>query len=71
MVDAHAGIFFAAEKNGMNQRMVQVALVVADYDEAIRYYVGVLGFELIEDTAMSETKRWVVVKPKGTGIFTL
>lgn len=55
----------------MNQRLVQVALVVADYDEAIRFYTDVLGFQLVEDTPMSETKRWVVVKPKGEGIFTL
>ena len=55
----------------MNQRLVQMALVVADYDEAIRFYTGVLGFELVEDTQMSETKRWVVVKPKGAGVFSL
>jgi len=55
----------------MNQRIVQIALVVNDYDEAIRYYTGVLGFELIEDTPMSETKRWVVIKPKGNGIFSI
>jgi catechol 2,3-dioxygenase-like lactoylglutathione lyase family enzyme len=55
----------------MNQRIVQVALVVNDYDEAIRFYTGILGFELVEDTTMSETKRWVVVKPKGGGIFSI
>ena len=55
----------------MNQRIVQVALVVNDYDEAIRFYTEVLGFELVEDTPMSETKRWVVVKPKGEGMFSL
>jgi uncharacterized glyoxalase superfamily protein PhnB len=48
-----------------------VALVVLEYDEAIRYYTNVLDFELVEDTPMSETKRWVVVKPKGDGMFTL
>lgn len=55
----------------MNQRLVQLALVVNDYDEAIRYYTGILGFELVEDKPMSETKRWVVVKPNGSGIFSL
>lgn len=55
----------------MNQRIVQVALVVADYDEAIRFYTSVLNFDLLEDEAMSETKRWVVLKPKGDGIFSL
>lgn len=42
-----------------------LALLVRDYDEAIAYYAGVLGFDLVEDTKMSETKRWVVVRPKG------
>lgn len=51
----------------MNQRIVQFALVVRDYDEAIRFYTQVLGFDLIEDTALSETKRWVLVAPKGDG----
>lgn len=51
----------------MNQQLVQLTLVVNDYDDAIAYYTEVLGFDLVEDTAMSETKRWVVVKPKGKG----
>lgn len=55
----------------MNQRLVQVSLVVNDYDEAIAFYTSVLGFELVEDTHMSETKRWVVVKPRGEGLFSL
>jgi catechol 2,3-dioxygenase-like lactoylglutathione lyase family enzyme len=41
--------------------------VVPDYDEAIAFYCGALGFELIEDTQLSETKRWVRVAPKGGG----
>jgi uncharacterized glyoxalase superfamily protein PhnB len=55
----------------MNQRIVQLALVVKDYDEAISFYTQKLGFELVEDTVMSETKRWVVVKPKGEGSCSL
>ena len=51
----------------MNQRIVQISLVVKDYDEAIDFYTKKLGFELVEDTRLSETKRWVVVKPKGKG----
>lgn len=51
----------------MNQRLIQIALVVADYDEAIAYYTEVLGFDLIEDTALSPQKRWVVVSPRGEG----
>jgi catechol 2,3-dioxygenase-like lactoylglutathione lyase family enzyme len=55
----------------MNQRIVQLALVVRDYDEAIAFYTQKLGFDLIEDTKLSETKRWVVVKPKGEGTCSL
>lgn len=47
--------------------IAQIALLVRDYDEAIQFYCEVLGFELLEDTPQSETKRWVVVKPKGEG----
>ncbi len=47
----------------MHQYIAHIALVVDDYDEAIRYYRNILGFELMEDTVMSETKRWVVMKP--------
>ena len=48
------------------QSLAQIALVVREYDEAIRFYVGLLGFELIEDTPIVEQKkRWVVVAPQG------
>lgn len=40
----------------------QLTLVVRDYDEAIEFYVGVLGFELVEDTALGDGKRWVRVR---------
>jgi catechol 2,3-dioxygenase-like lactoylglutathione lyase family enzyme len=40
-----------------------ITVVVDDYDTAIDYYTTALGFTLIEDTKMSETKRWVVVAP--------
>jgi len=50
----------------MNQRLAQLALVVRDYDEAINFYTKKLHFRLIEDTKLSETKRWVVVRPPGT-----
>jgi uncharacterized glyoxalase superfamily protein PhnB len=59
------GIFFTFD--AMNVQLVQLSLVVKDYDEAITYYTQKLGFELLEDTTLSETKRWVVVKPKGEG----
>ena len=49
------------------QTIGQLALVVRDYDEAIRFYVDVLGFALIEDTAIpAQGKRWVVVAPPGS-----
>jgi catechol 2,3-dioxygenase-like lactoylglutathione lyase family enzyme len=41
-----------------------VTVVVRDYDEAISFYVGVLGFQLIEDTPLDKGKRWVVVGPR-------
>jgi catechol 2,3-dioxygenase-like lactoylglutathione lyase family enzyme len=49
----------------MPQYIAQIAIVVRDYDEAIQYYTRILNFELIEDTTLSDTKRWVVVQPKG------
>lgn len=49
----------------MKQQIVQIALVVRDYDEAIKFYTEVMKFDLIEDTQQSESKRWVVVAPKG------
>jgi catechol 2,3-dioxygenase-like lactoylglutathione lyase family enzyme len=50
----------------MKQHLALIALVVQDYDEAIDFYTQKLHFELIEDTIMSESKRWVVVSPKGS-----
>lgn len=49
----------------MQQRIAQLALVVKDYDEAIAFYRDKLKFRLIEDTVLSETKRWVVMAPPG------
>ncbi|MDI1280958.1 MAG: catechol 2,3-dioxygenase-like lactoylglutathione lyase family enzyme [Brevundimonas sp.] len=42
-----------------------VSLLVRDYDAAIAFYVGTLGFDLSEDTDMGGGKRWVRVTPKG------
>jgi catechol 2,3-dioxygenase-like lactoylglutathione lyase family enzyme len=51
----------------MNQSIGQVALVVRDYDEALSFYVGTLGFKLIEDTPVhAQNKRWVVIAPPGS-----
>ncbi len=52
----------------MNQSIFQIALVVKDYDEAINFYTKKLGFVLVEDTILNETKRWVVIKPQGNAI---
>ena len=47
-----------------------VTILVPDYQEAIDYYVGTLGFTLIEDTKLSEEKRWVLVSPgAGTSLL--
>jgi catechol 2,3-dioxygenase-like lactoylglutathione lyase family enzyme len=49
------------------QSIGTVALVVRDYDEAIAFYVGILGFSLLEDTYIeAQNKRWVVVAPPGS-----
>jgi catechol 2,3-dioxygenase-like lactoylglutathione lyase family enzyme len=50
----------------MPQMLALIALIVSDYDEAIAFFVGRLGFQLIEDTYQPEQdKRWVVVAPQG------
>jgi catechol 2,3-dioxygenase-like lactoylglutathione lyase family enzyme len=51
----------------MSLHLSLVTLVVPDYDAAILYYRDVLGFTLIEDTALSCGKRWVRVQPSGGG----
>jgi catechol 2,3-dioxygenase-like lactoylglutathione lyase family enzyme len=50
----------------MPQTIAAMALVVRDYDEAIEFYTNVLGFELVENTHLSESKRWVRVRPAGS-----
>lgn len=50
----------------MTQHLARIALVVKDYDDAIAFYTQKLHFTLIEDTVLSETKRWVVVAPPGS-----
>ena len=51
----------------MRQSIATVALVVRDYDEALAFYVGMLGFTLIEDTYIpAQDKRWVTVAPPGS-----
>ena len=50
----------------MKQHLAQIALVVKDYDEAIQFYTQKLNFILVEDTQLSETKRWVIIAPPGS-----
>jgi catechol 2,3-dioxygenase-like lactoylglutathione lyase family enzyme len=50
----------------MNQHLAHIAIVVRDYDEAIEFYTQKLNFRLVENTRLSEAKRWVVVAPPGS-----
>lgn len=52
--------------NPPRQFLACIALVVRDYDEAIAWYCRNLGFDLIEDTRLSDTKRWVLIAPPGS-----
>ena len=48
--------------------IAHIALIVRDYDEALEFYVGKLGFDLVEDTYQPEQdKRWVTIRPPGAG----
>lgn len=49
----------------MQQHIAQMALVVADYDEAIAWFTEKLNFRLIEDTPLTPEKRWVRIAPPG------
>ena len=55
----------------MKQELAHIALVVEDYDAAIAFYIEKLQFTLIEDTFLSESKRWVVIAPPGSSGCTL
>ena len=50
----------------MKQHIAHIAVVVDDYDKAIEFYTQKLNFVLLEDTVLSETKRWVLIAPKGS-----
>jgi len=50
----------------MKQQIAHISLVVDDYDEAIQFYTQKLNFKLIEDTQLSDVKRWVIVSPPGS-----
>jgi catechol 2,3-dioxygenase-like lactoylglutathione lyase family enzyme len=50
----------------MKQELANISLIVDDYDKAIKFYTGKLNFRLLEDTPLSETRRWVRVAPPGS-----
>ena len=53
-------------ESGKTQHIGYLALVVRDYDEAIEFYSRKLGFHLVEDTPLSDEKRWVLMAPPGS-----
>lgn len=56
----------------MNQKILHMALVVRDYDEAIDFYCSKLNFMLVEDIYQpAQDKRWVIVRPPGDGAASL
>ena len=58
-------------KSSMKQTLGHVALVVRDYDEALDFFTRTLHFRVVEDTRLSETKRWVLIAPPGSEGATL
>lgn len=55
----------------MSQQIASLALIVREYDEAIEWYCGILGFRLVEDTVLTDGKRWVRVAPAESLDFSL
>lgn len=53
--------------DAVTQTLGGITVLVRDYDEAIAYYTQVLGFTLLEHTALGGGKRWVRVAPPGAG----
>jgi catechol 2,3-dioxygenase-like lactoylglutathione lyase family enzyme len=49
----------------MKQHLAHIAIVIDDYDKAIEFYTQKLHFTLLEDRVLSDTKRWVLVRPQG------
>jgi len=50
----------------MSQTLAHVTFLVRDYDEALAFFTEALGLQVIEDTPLSESKRWLVVAPAGS-----
>ena len=52
----------------MSATLAAITYLVRDYDEAIAWFTGALGFALIEDTDMGDDKRWILVMSQGGGV---
>ena len=52
----------------MTLDVARISLAVRDYDEAIAFFTGALGFEVVEDEPRGDGKRWVVVAPRRSGV---
>jgi len=50
----------------MRQVIGAVSLLVKDYGEAVEFYTGALGFEVVEDKAQGGGRRWIVLRPRGS-----
>jgi len=48
------------------QCLAHITLVVDDYDSALKFYTEVLDFSVVEDSTLSESKRWVLIQPPGS-----
>jgi catechol 2,3-dioxygenase-like lactoylglutathione lyase family enzyme len=55
----------------VSQHIASLAIIVREYDEAIKWYCEILGFRLVEDTVLTDTKRWVRVAPAESRDFSL
>jgi catechol 2,3-dioxygenase-like lactoylglutathione lyase family enzyme len=72
LIDGVGGSFAGAVSFSMDDSMAKArialtARLVREYDEAIRYFTERLGFVLLEDTPLTEMKRWVRVAPNEAG----
>jgi len=65
-IKSHARGFELKEKSTVMQTIGHVALVVRDYDEALAFFTRTLNFRVVEDTRLSEDKRWVLIAPPGS-----
>lgn len=54
------------QDNPMQQSIAHITVVVNNYDDAIAFYTEKLNFDLVEDTPLSDSKRWVLIAPKGS-----